>query len=81
MFVTLEISYYPLSNEFENPINEFIDRISANNKIKIQSGTMSSLISGDYSEVTKTITETMGILMEKHPSVFNIKISNSCSIK
>jgi len=81
MFVTLEISYYPLSNEFESPINEFIEQISANNNIKIESGTMSSLVSGDYSEVMKTITETMGTLMKKHPSIFNIKISNSCPIK
>jgi len=81
MFVTLEISYYPLSNEFESPINEFIKQISANTDIKIESGTMSSLISGEYSEVMKTITNTMGTLMDKHPSVFNIKISNTCPLE
>lgn len=81
MFITLEISYYPLSEEFQKPINDFITKLSINEEIKIETGTMSSLISGDYSEVMGTLTESMKSIMEKYPSVFNIKISNTCPIK
>jgi uncharacterized protein YqgV (UPF0045/DUF77 family) len=81
MFITLEISYYPLSEEFQKPINDFITKLSINKKIKIETGTMSTLISGNYSEVMGTLTEAMKSIMEKYPSVFNIKISNSCAVK
>jgi len=81
MFITLEISYYPLSEEFQKPINDFITKLSINKEIKIETGTMSSLISGNYSEVMGTLTESMKSIMEKYPSVFNIKISNTCPLK
>lgn len=76
---SLEISYYPLVNEFTNPINEFIEKIS-NDALEIETGKMSTIITGEYVILMKILTETMGALMEKHPSVFTIKLSNTCSV-
>ena len=79
MIVSLEISYYPLVNEFTNPVNEFIEKIS-NDALEIETGKMSTIITGEYTILMKILTETMEKLMEKHPSVFTIKLSNTCSV-
>ena len=79
MIVSLEISYYPLLNEFTNPVNEFIEKIS-NDALEIETGKMSTIITGEYTILMKILTETIGKLMEKHPSVFTIKLSNTCSV-
>jgi uncharacterized protein YqgV (UPF0045/DUF77 family) len=80
MIVTVEISYYPLAENYNAPISEFIDRLTKNNKLKVEFGRMSSSITGEYEEIMKTLTESMGMMMETNPSVFNIKISNSCPV-
>ena len=79
MIVSLEISYYPLVNEFTNPVNEFIEKIS-NDALEIETGKMSTIITGEYTILMKILTETIETLMEKHPSVFTIKLSNTCSV-
>ncbi len=78
MIVTVEISYYPLAENFNAPISEFIDKLNENEKIKVEFGRMSSFLTGEYQEVMKTLTQSMGTMMENKASVFNIKISNSC---
>jgi len=81
MYITVEISYYPLTSSFENPVDEFIHQIRLYKNIEIEIGQMSSLISGDYDDVMNALTTTMKKLSEKFPSVFNLKISNACQVK
>jgi uncharacterized protein YqgV (UPF0045/DUF77 family) len=78
MLITLEISYYPLQNNYENLVEEFIQEISKNNNIQIITGVMSSLIIGEYEEVMKVLEKSMKEFLEKYPSVFKISLSNSC---
>lgn len=80
MIVTVEISYYPLSDNYNAPISDFIDKLIKNNKIKVDPGKMSSTITGEYSEVMNTLSSAMKDLMESNASVFNIKISNACPL-
>ncbi len=80
MIITIEISYYPLSDNITEPINSFIDKLKSDD-IKVEIGIMSSVITGEYDKVMKSLNDSMKILMDKYPSVFNIKISNSCIIK
>ncbi len=80
MIITIEISYYPLSDNITEPINSFIDKLKSDD-IKVEIGIMSSVITGEYDKVMKSLNDSMKILMDKYPSVFNIKISNSCLIK
>ena len=81
MNISVEISYYPLTNSFENPINEFIEEISLNKKITFEVGQMSTIISGNYHDVMQLISSTIENMMAKYPSVFNLKISNACELK
>lgn len=80
MIVTIEISYYPLEENFNTQVLEFIKLLEGNSKIKVESGKMSSLITGEYTEVMKVLTESIQVMMNKAASVFNIKISNACPV-
>ena len=80
MIITVEISYYPLSEDFSTPINTFIQKLSVDD-ISIEIGAMSTLLIGEYEKVMKVVSDSMGELMKLYPSVFNIKISNSCMLK
>ena len=80
MNVTVEVSYYPLVNEFSEPVDAFLQKIRENKKVTLEVGTMSSLITGEFSEIMDLLKNTMKELMIKFPSIFTLKISNSCLI-
>ena len=79
MIITVEISYYPLSTDYTNPIAAFIEELSGVG-LMIETGKMSSLITGEYDIVMEHLTVSMKKLMEQYPSVFALKISNSCLV-
>ena len=80
MYVSVEISYYPLVGRFDVPIKKFLTQISKTS-VEVETGTMSTIVSGDYAEIMQLLTVTMGDLMLEYPSVFTIKISNTCRIE
>lgn len=79
MGITIEISYYPLTSGFSEPIDEFLELLPKTG-MQIEVGTMSTLIIGEYSETMQHLVKVMGELMNKYPSVFTFKISNACTI-
>jgi uncharacterized protein YqgV (UPF0045/DUF77 family) len=79
MTVTVEISYYPLTEDFKEPVNNFIGKLTGKN-ITVETGRMSTILSGEYDELMSLLTKSMGDLMERYPSVFNLRISNACPV-
>lgn len=79
MEITVEISYFPLMETHQQPVDEFIAAINNNNKITIETGMMSSLLTGPYEAIMELLHREMKPFMEKYPSVFTLKLSNSCS--
>jgi uncharacterized protein YqgV (UPF0045/DUF77 family) len=78
MNLTVEISYYPLDQEFEKPITEFIKAIKLNGKVRTEPGHMSTLIGGEYNDVMAVLTENIKPFMEIYPSVFALRMTNAC---
>ncbi len=78
MIISVEISYYSLTEDYKNPVREFLDALQANGKIEVEPGTMSSVLTGKYDDVMRLLNENIKIFMEKYPSVFTLKISNAC---
>ena len=78
MEITVEISYFPLSENHQQAVNDFIGALSENARIKVEPGIMSSLLIGSYEEIMELLQHEMKLFMEKYPSVFTLKISNSC---
>lgn len=79
MIISLEVSYYPLTDEFDKAIENFIEKLEQS-KLSVSMGKMSTVISGEYQTVMPILTTSMKDLMEEFPSVFTLKISNTCPV-
>ena len=77
MKISVEISYYPLKDEYIPPIKGFIERIKNNSNLKVVTNSMSTQIFGDYDEVFMTLKKEIKTSFQLPHSVFVIKIINS----
>ncbi|BCN93781.1 hypothetical protein THMIRHAM_15660 [Thiomicrorhabdus immobilis] len=79
MKISVEISMYPLLEQYRPPIIDFIDRLSQNPGIEIEYGRMSTFIFGEYQQIMPMLqTEIHTTLKEIPESVFIIKLSGGC---
>ena len=78
MKVQAEISLYPLrQNELTKPIRQFIELLE-NNKLKVELGPMSTLVTGDSQVVFENLQKAFERLAEEYEVVMTAKISNTC---
>tara|TARA_B100000745_G_C20074289_1_gene366860 strand:+ start:400 stop:648 length:249 start_codon:yes stop_codon:yes gene_type:complete len=78
MKIAVDISFYPLNEEFVTPIKDFISRIKEYEKVEIFTNSMSTQIRGEYHEVINALTVEMYDSFNNVPkSVFAIKILNN----
>ncbi|MFV0589827.1 MAG: hypothetical protein ACK5M7_00445 [Draconibacterium sp.] len=80
MEISVEISYYALQKDYNTPVIEFIGEIGRQTELSVETGMMSTLITGEYNAVMKLLEQTLKSLLEKYPSVFTLKIANACRI-
>lgn len=83
MIVSVEISYYPLAKDYQNAVKEFLKHLAVfddSEEVSVTVGSMSTLLVGDYSQIMELLKNSMASLMQKHASVFHLKVSNSCSV-
>lgn len=74
MQLSVEISLYPLKNEFIPTIQAFIDRVNQHAGLEVITNTMSTQIFGDYDVVMDTLREEIRISFENHgKSIFVCK--------
>jgi len=78
MKIQAEISLYPLrQNELTKPIRQFIELLE-NNKLKVEPGPMSTLVTGDSEVVFENLQKAFERLAEEYEVVMTAKISNAC---
>lgn len=77
MNVSIDISYYPLKDEFIPPIKDFIDRLNTYSNIAVRTNGMSTQVFGKYFEVMEIITNEIHESFELPHSVFILKIINA----
>jgi uncharacterized protein YqgV (UPF0045/DUF77 family) len=77
MKTSVDISYYPLNEEFIPPIREFIDRINTHEGIIAQTNGMSTQVFGEYDLVMKALTAEIKKSFENPHSVFVMKVINA----
>ena len=77
MNTSVEISYYPLNNEFIPPIKDFIGRLNNYDNITVQTSGMSTQVFGKYFEVMEILTKEIHNSFELPHSVFILKIVNT----
>ncbi len=77
MRVSIDISYYPLKDEFIPPILDFIHRLNQYPNIVVQTNGMSTQVFGEYFEVMEILTKEIHQSFELPHSVFILKIINA----
>jgi len=78
MRVAVDISLYPLNENFIPPIDDVIARLNTYASIDVETNTMSTQLRGDYDEVMHALQKEIGTTFENEPkAVFAIKILNN----
>lgn len=77
MKTSVDISYYPLKDEFVPHILDFIDRLNKHDNITCQTNGMSTQVFGEYDDVMSVLTEEIRKSFELPHSVFILKIINA----
>jgi uncharacterized protein YqgV (UPF0045/DUF77 family) len=78
MRVAVDISLYPLTDDFIPPIQDVIERLNSHESIEVVTNPMSTQLRGEYDDVMAAISKEVKTSFEKSPKVvFAIKILNN----
>ena len=78
MDCSVEISMYPLKEEFKPSIISFIKNLRKHSFIKVDTNGMSTQVFGNYKRVMQAInTEMENTFLNENSVVFTIKVINS----
>jgi uncharacterized protein YqgV (UPF0045/DUF77 family) len=77
MKTSVEISYYPLNEEYIPPIRGFIDRINTYEGLTVRTNGMSTQIFGEYDILMEALSREIRESFNHPHSVFVMKIINA----
>lgn len=78
MRVAVDISLYPLDENFIPPIQDVIDRLKKHELIEVATNPMSTQLRGEYDEVMEILKQEIGTTFDNVPkAIFAIKILNN----
>ena len=82
MQISIEISLYPLSENFISPIENFISRLKKYDSIEVRTNNMSTQLFGEFDDLIKILKVEMEKTFKNETnSAFNLKIVNGDSRK
>jgi hypothetical protein len=75
MKIGVEISLYPLTEDYIPPIRGFIDRLNADGRFKVVTNDMSTQVFGAYDDVMEALTRELRPTFERDgKSIFVMKV-------
>jgi uncharacterized protein YqgV (UPF0045/DUF77 family) len=78
MRVAVDISLYPLNENFIPPIKDVIQRLNSHDSLEVVTNPMSTQIRGEYDDVMAALHKEIGTTFETLPkAVFAIKVLNN----
>ena len=78
MKVAVDLSLYPLTEDFIPPIDDVIERLNRYDNIEVVTNPMATQLRGEYDAVMSALTTELKATFENVPkSVFAIKILNN----
>ena len=82
MQISIEISLYPLRENFISPIENFISRLKKYDSIEVRTNNMSTQLFGEFDDLIKILKVEMEKTFKNETnSAFNLKIVNGDSRK
>ena len=78
MRVAVDISLYPLDEDFIPPIKDVIERLNSVSSVQVVTNAMSTQVRGEYDDVMAALNREIKTTFEQCPkAVFVIKILNN----
>ncbi len=77
MIATIEISMYALTDDYEQKVIAFIQRVKRNNNIRVEVNGLSTMLFAEYEELMQVVKEEMKNDFETGKAVFVLKIAGS----
>lgn len=78
MRVAVDISLYPLADDFIAPIDDVIERLNSHESLEVITNPMSTQVRGEYDAVMAALSREIKATFESTPkAVFAIKILNN----
>ena len=78
MRVAVDISLYPIRDEFIPPIDDVITRLNGHSSIEVKTNAMSTQLFGEYDDVMNALNKEIRTTFDMLPTaVFAIKILNN----
>lgn len=78
MQVAVDLSLYPLTDEFIPPIEDVIERLIAYEDLEVVTNPMSTQVRGEYKAVMAALSREIGVTFERVPkAVFAMRILNN----
>jgi uncharacterized protein YqgV (UPF0045/DUF77 family) len=75
MDIGVEISLYPLHQQFIPPIQDFIDRLNADGRLRVVTNSMSTQVFGDYDVVMPILLRELRVTFAANAkAVFVMKV-------
>jgi YKOF-related Family len=75
MDIGVEISLYPLRNDYIPPIRGFIDRLNADGRFRVMTNDMSTQVFGRYEDVMEALTRELRPTFERDgKAIFVMKV-------
>jgi uncharacterized protein YqgV (UPF0045/DUF77 family) len=76
MKISIDISYYPLSQEHIPPILDFVERIKKHENLLVRTNGLSTQVFGGFDEVMDVVRDEIRKSFDLPHSVFVLKIVN-----
>jgi len=78
MRVAVDISLYPLTEDFIPPIDDVIARLNKHKSVEVSTNAMSTQLRGEYADVMAALHQEIKTTFDAMPkAVFAIKILNN----
>lgn len=78
MRVAVDISLYPLAEEFLTPIKDVVRRLNDHESVEVETNAMSTQLRGEYADVMSILEREIKRTFEQVPkAVFTIRILNN----
>jgi len=77
MKISVEISYYPLQEQYLVPIQKFIDRLNTYTSLLVRTNGMSTQVFGEYDDAFGAISTEIKAAFSVPHSVFVLKVINA----
>jgi uncharacterized protein YqgV (UPF0045/DUF77 family) len=78
MKVAVDISLYPLADDFIPPIQDVIERLNQHDGVSVVTNPMSTQLRGEFEDVMSALQQEVKTTFEQTPkAVFAVKILNN----